>query len=82
MPTALLELADLNVQKGQFMPARGYFQRYSGIAEHTARSLWLGIQIERKLGDQDALASYMVALKGKFPDSEEAKKLTDSEARP
>jgi type IV pilus assembly protein PilF len=82
MATALLEMADLNLQKGQFIPARGYYQRYSAVAEQTARSLWIGIQIERKLGDKDALASYSVALKGKFPDSDEAKKLLDSETRP
>ncbi len=81
MTAALLELAELNLQKGQYMPARGYYQRYTGLAEQTARSLWVGIQIEKQLGNRDALASYIVALKGKFPDSDEAKKLTDSETR-
>lgn len=76
LPTAALELADLNFEKPNLAAARGYYQRYLKLTEkqpQTARSLWLGIRIERRLGDKDALASYELALKRLYPDSQEYK---------
>ena len=37
--------------------------------------LWLGIQIERIVGDTDNESSYALQLRRQFPDSEEAKLL-------
>jgi type IV pilus assembly protein PilF len=82
LPAPLLEMAEISFQRERHLPARGYLQRYASVAEHTPRSLWLGIQIERKLGDKDAVASYSTLLKGKFPDTEETRKLLESESHP
>ncbi len=81
LPTALLEMADISFRLNRYLPARGYLQRYLESARHSARSLWLGIRIERQLGDRDAAASYALALKSKYPDSEEARLFLETEGR-
>lgn len=72
IPLALLQMAGITHDSERYLPARAYIQRYSEIARHNPRSLWLGILIERALGDQDAEASYTLSLEKNFPDSKEA----------
>lgn len=72
LPESLYQMALLNYEAGDYLSARAYLQRHAEIAQHTPRSLWLGIRVERELGDKNALASYSLLLKGKFPESEEA----------
>lgn len=78
---ALLKMADLRQSAGHSLSARGFYQRYLAVAPQTPESLWLGIQIERALGDRSAADSYALLLKGKFPDSDEARRLIQAEAR-
>lgn len=78
-PPALFEMARLSYEKGNALSARGYLQRYLAVAKHTPATLWLGIQVERKLGDQNAVASYSMLLKGRFPDSQEARRLQEQD---
>ncbi|MEX0952105.1 MAG: type IV pilus biogenesis/stability protein PilW [Gammaproteobacteria bacterium] len=72
IPTALLQMADISYNNGEYLSARGYLQRYLAVAPYTARSLWLGIRIERELGDADTVSSYVLLLRSSFPDSSEA----------
>lgn len=76
---ALFELAKLNFDQERYLPARAYLQRYLDLAPRSADSLWLGVRIERKLGNKDAAASYALLLKSNFPDSEETRWLLESE---
>lgn len=78
IPAALLQMSNLSFQRGKVLPARGYLQRYLEVAKHTPQSLWLGIQIERELGDKDAISSYALLLRNNFPDSDEARLLRES----
>jgi len=80
IPTALLQMSQLTFNNANYLSARAYLQRYLGVSRHTSASLWLGIQIEREMGDKDALSSYILSLKNNFPDSNEASLLTESEA--
>ncbi len=66
---ALLEMLKLNYDKGEYLRARAYLQRYEGVARHTPDSLWYGLRVEHELGDRDAVASYGLTLKNKYPDS-------------
>lgn len=75
---ALIQMAELSYRLGRYLPARGYLQRYLAAAPHTATSLWLGIRIERELGDKDAVASYGLQLEKNFPDAAETKLLLES----
>jgi type IV pilus assembly protein PilF len=82
LSVAAFELADMNFEKQELMAARAYYQRFLkqlGSQPQTARSLWLGIRIERRLGDRNALASYELALKRLYPDSPEYKAYTASQ---
>lgn len=78
VPVALLQMATISYNQGKYLPARGYIQRYSDVSRHTARSLWLGIRIEKELGDKNTLSSYALTLRNRFPDSEEARLLNES----
>lgn len=76
MPGVSLELADLYFEQQNLDAARAYYQRFLQLTEsqsQTPRSLWLGIRIERRFGDRDALASYELALKRLYPESPEYK---------
>lgn len=75
---ALLQMSDISYAAARYLPARAYLQRYLEIGAHTAQSLWLGIKIERELGDKDALSSYGLQLEKSFPDSNEARLLLES----
>ena len=78
-PVALLQMSQLSYDQDNVLSARGYLQRYLAIARHTPASLWLGIRIERELGDKDTLSSYKLALRNNFPNSREADLLDQSE---
>jgi len=76
--TALYQMSKLSYNQGKYLNARGYLQRYLEIEKHTPKSLWLGIRIERELGDKDALSSYALLLRNNYPESEEAQLLRES----
>jgi len=70
---ALLELAEMRFQERNYVKARGFYDRYKRVANQSARSLWLGIQLARIFGDKDEEASLALALKNIFPASPEYK---------
>ena len=78
VPQALIKMCEISFKLPNHLSARGYLQRYQQVARHTAKSLWLGIQIEQELGDKDAVSSYVLQLKNNFPDSQEAMQLHES----
>ena len=78
IPSVLLQMSQLSYDKGNYLSARGYLQRYLEVSNHTPVSLWLGIRIERELGDKNAEASYKLLLRNNFPDSDETRLLEES----
>lgn len=76
LPLALSEMADLMFQKENYMSTRAYLQRFGEVSRsrYTPQSLWLGIQTERKLGDNEAEARYAKLLQSHYPDSLEFKR--------
>lgn len=68
---ALLELADLNIRQSKFNEAKAFLNRYRTVAEPSARSLWLGIQVAKALNDSNSTASQALLLKNLFEDSPE-----------
>ena len=69
---SLLEKSELLFAKKKLFKARAFLSRHFAVSKPTAQSLWLGVQIERVMGDEDALASYGLKLTGLFPASDEA----------
>ncbi len=78
VPQALIKMCEISFNIPNHLSARGYLQRYQQVARHSAKSLWLGIQIEQELGDKDAVSSYVLQLKNNYPDSQEATLLRES----
>lgn len=72
---ALSEMQKIAYEKGDFWAAKGYLQRYLGVAEHTAETLWFAAQVERAQGNKELANEYKKLLLEKFPLSIEAKKI-------
>jgi type IV pilus assembly protein PilF len=79
-PDALLQMADLALERGNGLQGRAFMQRYFANAPATPDSLWLAIRIERALGDARAAEEYAVKLQGEFPTSEQARQLNGAMA--
>ena len=77
--SALFQMARLSYEAKNYLSARAYLQRYSEVEKENPSFLWLGIQVESRLGNKDAVASYALRLKAKFPDSHEAQELAKME---
>ena len=75
---ALIQMSEISYKQGDYIPAKDYLERYLKSNNHSAKSLWLGIQIETELGDQDAVSSYTLLLRNQYSESEEAKLLSQS----
>lgn len=71
LASPVIELADLAFQEQDYANAKRYLDRYHVLTKPTARSLWLGIRIERIFGNQDKIASQALALKNLFGYSKE-----------
>lgn len=71
-PLTGYNLAQLLYRRGELPRARFYLQRLNNGEQANAESLWLGVQIERRLGDQLAMRQLGDQLKKRFPQSREA----------
>lgn len=74
LPAATLYMGEIAFDKQNYEGARSLYRRYLELTRdtpQTAQSLWLGIRLERRFGDKDALASYELALKRLYPGSPE-----------
>jgi len=74
--TALLELAMIRYQEKQYQQANEYHQRFAQIARPNARFLLLGIELAKRSGDKNKVASYQLLLNNQFPESAKAKLTT------
>lgn len=70
---SLYQMTELSFTDKSYLEARAFMQRYEAVGQHTARSLWLGVQIERELGNWDDAAKYGKQLGERFPDAEETR---------
>jgi len=74
-PNTILKLAALNYRQDRLPDAQRLLERYFELAPPTAESLWLGVRLERKLGNRSQEAAYGLQLRKNFPDSNEARML-------
>lgn len=72
---ALIELSYIFFQEEAYQEALGLYHRYLDVAQHTSRSLWVGVQLARHFNDKDKEASYLLLLKSKYPQSAEYKQI-------
>lgn len=63
---AIYFLSSLYYQRGDYFNAKKLLGDLHSLIEPNAGSLWLGVRIERKIGDRQAEASYSSQLRRKF----------------
>jgi type IV pilus assembly protein PilF len=77
MPDALLQMADLSLERGNGLQARAFLQRFLQTGRTTPDALLLGVRIERSLGDSAAANEFAAQLRKSFPTSEQAGQLAN-----
>jgi type IV pilus assembly protein PilF len=80
-PVALFHLADLSFASGLVPDARTFLNRLMQAAAPTAEVLWLGVRVERALGDRQSEAIYAQQLRRLFPNAPEAQLLSQQGGR-
>ena len=70
-PITVYNLSLLLHQRGESERARFYLRRLNNSELANAESLWLGIKVERALGDSVAMRQLAGQLRKRFPDSRE-----------
>lgn len=76
---ALLQLSEVALARNNPLQARAFLERYLAANAATADALWLGVRIERMLGEAKAAATYADQIKAQFPVSPEMRLLIESE---
>jgi type IV pilus assembly protein PilF len=79
---ALFSLAELELEQKNYLSARAFFERYLTVARTSPSSLWLGVRIERGIGNPGTANQYAQRLKNEYPSSPETKQLLQSERNP
>lgn len=79
---ALYQMADLQYKQTDYLSARGFLERYTEVGRTSPATLWLGVRIERALGNADAAKNYAERLKLEYPRAAQTKELIESERNP
>jgi type IV pilus assembly protein PilF len=82
MPGALFEMADVVLSQANYMSARAFLERYLEVSKTSPATLWLGVRIERGLGNTIVANNYAARLKNEYPTAVETKELLESERTP
>ncbi len=72
---ALFQLADVSLERGNALQARGFLERFLAQGKPTPAALWLGVRIEQSLNDATAARRYGEQLRKDFPESTETRRL-------
>jgi len=79
-PLALLELAQMEFEAENFVPAWNHYLGFTQMSAQNASSLWLGVQLARRFNDHNRAASYALQLRRLYPATPEARALLESES--
>lgn len=71
-PVTAYNLAKLLFQRDDFVRARFYVRRLNNSELANAESLWLGVKVERRMNNPDAMLQLATQLQKRFPQSREA----------
>ncbi|MWV16603.1 type IV pilus biogenesis/stability protein PilW [Pseudomonas sp. L-22-4S-12] len=70
-PVSLLQMAQLNFDKKQYVPARSYYEGFSQLSGQTPQSLLLGIRLAKVFDERDLAASLGLQMKRLYPGTPE-----------
>jgi type IV pilus assembly protein PilF len=71
-PVTAYNLATLLFKRGDFVRAQFYVRRLNNTELANAESLWLGVKVERRMENSDAMQQLAAQLVKRFPQSREA----------
>ncbi|MBA3059888.1 MAG: type IV pilus biogenesis/stability protein PilW [Gammaproteobacteria bacterium] len=71
-PVTAYNLATLLFQRGDYVRAQFYVRRLNNSELANAESLWLGIKVERRMNNRDAMLQLATQLQKRFPQSRES----------
>ena len=72
---ALLQMSLLKYRTTEFLQARAFLQRFLASNKPSPEVLYLGVQIEKALGDNRASTDYANQLLREFPNSDQARRV-------
>lgn len=70
-PITAYNLSQLLYQRAEYVRAQFYVRRLNNSELANAESLWLGIKVERRMENRDAMAQLSAQLKKRYPQSRE-----------
>lgn len=70
-PITAYNLAQILYQRGEFVRAQFYARRLNNSELANAESLWLGVKVERRMENRDAMAQLSAQLRKRYPQSRE-----------
>jgi type IV pilus assembly protein PilF len=79
---ALYQMAELEYQQKEYMSARAFLERYNEVGRTNPATLWLGVRIERSLGNKAQAQHYAQRLKSEYPSASQTQELLESERNP
>jgi type IV pilus assembly protein PilF len=79
---ALFQMADLEYRQTEYMSARAFLERYLEVGRTSPATLWLGVRIERGLGNKAQAQHYAQRLKSEYPSATQTRELLESERNP
>lgn len=80
-PETYVQLAGVSHERGSYLQARAFIERYLAIAPPSPDVLLLGYQIEAAMKDTAAATGFAERLRKEFPDSPQMRALDDLERR-
>jgi type IV pilus assembly protein PilF len=73
-PAALYAMAESSYARGDLVAARDLLNRYmKSVPNPGAEELWLGVRLERRMGDRTAMLGYGNQLRRRYPGAPETK---------
>jgi type IV pilus assembly protein PilF len=79
---ALLQMADIEYRQTEYLSARAFLERYLAVGRTSPATLWLGVRIERGLGNATQAQHYARRLKSEYPSAAQTQELIESERNP
>lgn len=70
-PISLIKLGDIRLRQNNLDDARRMVQRFHKLVDPNPESLWLGVRVERKLGEKLQEQAFANQLRRRFPGSRE-----------
>ncbi len=78
---ALQEMARSSFASKEYLATRAYLQRLQALTPLSPEFLWIGVRAESAMHNRDAMASYALALKNRYPEAEETQALIQWERK-